>query len=147
MTGREKTNGAFDPVVQPFIEFWSHYAKQANEATRDILDGLDDQTDLKTLQQRWFNAISKSADAYMRSPVFLQAIKHHTAAMVEIKHQADDLTNEVARNLNIPTAADISGLFERLHSVEELILGRLGRIDERLEAIEEKIGSGELAEK
>jgi hypothetical protein len=31
-------------------------------------------------------------------------------------------------------------LFERLHSVEEVILGRLNGIDTRLEAIEEKIG-------
>ena len=36
------------------------------------------------------------------------------------------------------TAGDISGLFERLHSVEEVILQRLDRIDARLKSIEEQ---------
>jgi hypothetical protein len=55
------------------------------------------------------------------------------------------LSKEFARNANIPTASDISGLFERLHSVEEVILGRLGRIEQRLEAIEERVGIEQLA--
>jgi hypothetical protein len=84
-------------------------------------------------------------DAYMRSPVFLQAMKHNADMVVKVKRQADDLATEVARNANIPTAGDISGLFERLHSVEEVILSRLGRIEEKLQAIEQQIGSGQLA--
>ena len=87
---------------------------------------------MKSWQRRWFDAVSKSMDAYMRSPVFLQAMKQNTDAAIKIKQQADDLATEIARNANIPTASDISGLFERLHSVEEVILSRLGRIDERL---------------
>jgi hypothetical protein len=81
-------------------------------------------------------------DAYMRSPAFLQTMKQNTDLMIKIKRQSDDLTAEFARNANIPTAADISGLFERLHSVEEAILNRLARIEDRLQTIEQNVGCG-----
>ena len=147
MASDKKTNGAIDPVVQPFVDFWSEYATQANNATRELLNGIDDGANIKTWQRRWFDAVSKSVDGYLRTPLFLQAMKQNTDAAVKLKRQSDDLASEIARNANIPTAGDISGLFERLHSVEEVILARLGRIDERLQVIEEQIGCGELNSK
>ena len=75
--------------------------------------------------------------------MFLQAMKQNADTAIKAKRQADDLATEIARNANIPTAGDISGLFERLHSVEEVILGRLGRIEERLKTIEEQICAGQ----
>ena len=165
MQGDRETNGKFDPVVRPFVDLWSDYVKQANDATREFLDGIDDSADIKTWQRRWLNAVSKSMDAYMRSPVFLHAMKHNTDTIVNAKQRADDVTTEIARNANIPTASDISGLFERLHCrceekhihtagetnglvdrlnrAEEVILSRLGRIDERLQALEKQTAAGQ----
>jgi hypothetical protein len=147
MPAERETNGAIDPVVMPFVDFWTDYVTKANDATREFIDGIDDGTNSKKLQRKWFDAVAKSMDAYMRSPVFLQAMKHNADTVVKVKRQVDDLTTEIARNANIPTAGDISGLFERLHSVEEVILGRLGRIEEKLQAIEKQIGTGQLAGK
>jgi hypothetical protein len=147
MSNDIKTNGVFDPVMQPFVDLWSDFVKHANETTREFLDEFDDNSNVKTWQRRWFDAVSKSMDAYMRSPVFLQMVKHNTDAAVKLKRQSDDLATEVARNANIPTAGDISGLFERLHSIEETILGRLGGIEKRLTAIEEKVEIGEVVSK
>ena len=144
MPGEGETNGLSNPVAKPFVDFWTDYLKQANDATREFFNDLDDNTNAKTLQRKWFDAVAKSMDAYMRSPVFLQAMKHKADAVVKAKQQFDDLATEIARNANIPTAGDISGLFERLHSVEETILRRLGRIDEQLTAIEQNIGSPKL---
>jgi hypothetical protein len=144
MPGEGETNGLSNPVAKPFVDFWTDYLKQANDATREFFNDLDDNTNAKTLQRKWFDAVAKSMDAYMRSPVFLQAMKHKADTVVKAKQQFDDLATEIARNANIPTAGDISGLFERLHSVEEKILRRLGRIDEQLTAIEQNIGSRKL---
>ncbi len=141
MAVESETNGAFDAVTEPIVAFWSDYVNQVNDSTREFLDGIDDQVNFKTMQRRWFDAVSKSMDAYMRTPMFLQAMKHNSDAAVKMKRQADDWANEIARNANIPTTGDISGLFERLNSTEAMILNRLGRIDERLEAIESKIGA------
>jgi hypothetical protein len=135
----------FDPIVQPFVDFWTGYIKQANDTTRELLEGLNGNADVKTWQRRWYDAVSKSMDAYMRSPMFLSAMKQNTDALIKAKRHADDLTTEFARNANIPTAGDISGLFERLHSVEEVILNRLARIEERLAVIEQQAGGGQPA--
>ncbi len=143
MSNTRDTNEVLDPVIKPFAEFWSSYCGQANDATRDLLAGMNGNADVKTWQRRWFDAVSKSMDAFMRSPMFLQAMKHNADTAIKAKRQADDLVTEIARNANIPTAGDISGLFERLHSVEELILGQLGRIEERLKSIEQRIGAGQ----
>jgi hypothetical protein len=143
MSEEQKSNGQFDPVLQPFVDFWSGYAKQADDAARELLAGFNGNAEMRTWQRRWFDAVSKSMDAYMRSPIFLQAVKQNTDAVIKAKQQADDLATEFARNANIPTAGDISGLFQRLHSVEEVILGRLGRIEERLATIEQQIGAGQ----
>jgi hypothetical protein len=143
MTDNNDPKKHFDPVVQPFVDFWSGYIQQANDATRELLEGMNGNADVKSWQRRWFDTVSKSMDAYMRTPAFLQAMKQNTDFLVKAKRQADDVATEIARNANIPTAADISGLFERLHSVEEVILGRLARIEQRLQTIEAQTGVGE----
>jgi hypothetical protein len=145
MTTVQEPKPAFDPVIQPFVDFWSGYIKQADDAAREFFEGIDGNADVKTWQRRWYDAVSQSMDAYLRSPMFLAAMKQNTDALIKAKQQADDLATEFARNANIPTAGDISGLFERLHSVEEVILNRLGSIEDRLDKIEQRIGNGQPA--
>jgi hypothetical protein len=146
MVADSGTNGTFDPVMQPFVNFWSDYFKQANDVTRVFLDGIDDGIDLKAWQRRWLDSVSKSMDAFMRSPTFLYAMKHTMDSINQTKMRLDDVAMEVARNANLPMASDISGLFERLHSVEEAIFRRLGHVEERLTAIEQNIGSRKLTQ-
>src|SRR5688572_15954677 len=146
MLAQRDVNGTIDPVMTPFFDLWSDYYKQANDAQREFFDGIENSTDLKNWQRRWNDAVSKSTDAFMRSPAFLHAMKQNTDAAIKLKQQSDDLSKEFARNANIPTTSDISGLFERLHSVEEVILGRLGRIEERLQMIEAHVGTGQAAD-
>jgi hypothetical protein len=40
----------------------------------------------------------------------------------------------------MPLADDITGLFERVHSVEQAIITRLKTIESRLKAVETKLG-------
>jgi hypothetical protein len=140
MSTTQDANGTIDPVLKPFFDLWSDFYRQADNAQREYFQGIDNSTNAKALQRRWNDAMSKSADAFMRSPAFLQAMKQNADAVIKLKQQSDDLSKEFARNANIPTTSDISGLFERLHSVEEVILTSLRRIEERLQAIEEYVG-------
>jgi hypothetical protein len=145
MPDERKIGGVVDPVIQPFVDFWSAYAKQADDVAREFLGGIENGSEFKSWQRKWSDAVSKSLDAYMRTPAFLEAMKHKTDLAVKLKRQADDFAAEFARNANIPTTNDISGLFERLHSIEEVILSRLGRIEQRLDAIEQQVGIPETA--
>ncbi len=133
-----------DPVFRPFFDFWMGYCRQADDKTRELFEGLDNGTKLKSWQRKWMDTVSQSMDAFMRTPTFLEAMKRHTDAVVKVKQQIDDWTKEAARNANIPTAGDISGLFERLHSVEDVILEKLTRIEERLQALEVQTHASQL---
>lgn len=146
MSAQQDANGTIDPALKPFFDFWADCYQQANEAQRAVLEGIDNSTNLKGWQRRWNDAMTKSADAFMRSPMFLHAMKQNADALIKLKQQVDDLSKEFARNANIPTTSDISGLFERLHSIEEVILGSLGRIEERLQVIEEHAGIGQATD-
>jgi hypothetical protein len=160
------TTGHVDSIMQPFVEFWMGYFKQADEATREYLEGLDGGAEIRSWQRQWFDAVSKSMDAYMRSPAFLQVVKHGTEFAIKTKRHNDDVSAEIARNVNVPTASDISGLFERmrcrceenqghrravgtgelvdrLRNIEETVLNRLDAIEQRLTAIESKLSTSQ----
>jgi hypothetical protein len=145
MAAEQNANGTVDPILKPFYDLWSDLYTKSNDATREFFEDVEESANVRSWQRRWNDAVAKSADAFMRSPQFLRVMKQNTDAMVKFKQQADDLTKEIARNANIPTTSDISGLFERLHSVEEVILGRLRGIEERLETIERHTGVDQFA--
>jgi hypothetical protein len=126
---------AIDSYVQPYLDFWASCINRTAESTRQMLENANGGPDPRAMQHRWLEAVTRSIDAYLRSPVFLSAMKQNIDAAVKAKMQVDDLSKEFARNTNIPTAADIAGLFERLRSVEDVILSRLAEIEERLETI------------
>jgi hypothetical protein len=133
---RSESAAGADVYVQPYLDFWTSYFNQAAASTRTMLESASGGgADPRALQRRWLEAVSRSMDAYLRSPLFLNAMKQNMDAAVNAKLQADDLSKEFARNANIPTAADISGLFERLRGMEDVIASRLAEIDERLDTI------------
>lgn len=123
-----------DSYVQPYLEFWTGCFNRTAESARQLLENANGGPDPRDLQQRWLEAVTRSLDAYMRSPMFLNAMKQNIDAAVKTKMQADDVSRELARNANVPTASDIAGLFERLRSVEDVILSRLTEIEARLDA-------------
>lgn len=135
------TNGqpTADPIWQPFSEFWNRWVEKSDEVTRQWTQQVLRQDKLEEWRRHWLEAVSQSCEAYMRSPAFLEAMKHQADATVKMKAQVNDVAREAARNLDIPTAGDISGLFERVHSVEETLISRLERIEEKLARIDEKL--------
>ncbi|MFV2067014.1 MAG: hypothetical protein ACC645_08530 [Pirellulales bacterium] len=132
-----------DAITEPFMKFWSSYLEQANDNAQKVFETINGTADPVALRRQWLEAVSQSADAYLRSPSFLEAMRHNMEAVVQTKADSNDLAKEVARNVGIPTTSDISGLFERLHCIEETILSRLGTIESRLEKIEHDVAGRE----
>lgn len=128
---------SFGPLLEPYRELWADYFRRASDAAKQIVEtATSAAVDPRGWQRRWLEAVSQSIDAYLRSPMFLRAMKQNMDMMIKAKLQADDFTKEFARNANLPTASDVTGLFERLRGAEDAILTRLAQIDRRLEVIE-----------
>jgi hypothetical protein len=127
----------------PFADLWAGYFEHADAQGKAMLDCFQAFGDPQQLQRRWLETLSKGLDSYLRSPAFLEALQRNLKAMTDIKAFQDQLVQDFARHVGVPLAGDIYGLFERLHSVEHTILGRLKAIEGRLAAIETKLDAVE----
>lgn len=128
---------AADPSAM-MASFWAQWLEQSSRGTQALLEVMQSAGDPQQLQRHWLDAVSRSLDDFMRSPAFMELLKNNLKAVTDLKSWQDSVVQDTARQVGIPTAADITGLYERLHSTETVILNRLKAIEERLKAIESK---------
>ncbi len=121
---------------QPLVDFWTDYIEASNEQVKVLLDSMSGKADLGTLRQRWLESLASSFDSYMRTPAFLEGMRKQFEAITTVKSAGEDLVQEFSRNSGVPRIQDISGLFERMKTAQEMILVQLGAIEERLAGLE-----------
>jgi hypothetical protein len=126
-----------DPSTM-IASFWTQWLEQSSRGTQALLEVMQGAGDPQQLQRRWLDAMSRSLDDFMRTPTFLQLVGNNLKAVTDLKGMQDQVIQDTARHFGMPLAADITGLFERLHSTEQNIINRLQAIEERLKAIETK---------
>jgi hypothetical protein len=134
---KPSSNVAVDPATQ-MASFWAQWLEQSSRGTQALLEVMQVAGDPQQIQRRWLDAVSCSLDDFMRTPAFLEILKNNLKAVTDLKGMQDQVIQDAARQLGMPMTADITGLFERLHSTEQLILNRLQAIEERIMAIESK---------
>jgi hypothetical protein len=140
-------------MMRPFMDLWSSFAKETTGAAWQSvpmpMNMLNPASYFRDWERRWMDAMSESLETYLRTPQFLEWMRHQSDFIVKSKQQSDNITKEVARNAGIPTANDISGLYERLHSFEDNLIRRLDdELLHRMHGVEDGIGSrlnGDLA--
>jgi hypothetical protein len=126
-----------DPATM-MASFWAQWLEQSSRGTQALLEVMNTAGDPQQFQRRWLDAVSRSLDDFMRTPAFLELLKNNLKAITDLKGLQDQVVHDTARQFGLPLAADITGLFERLHSTEQTILDRLKAIEDRLKAIETK---------
>jgi hypothetical protein len=134
---KPNSSAAADPSTM-MASFWAQWLEQSSRGTQALLEAMQGAGDPQQLQRRWLDAVSRSLDDFMRTPTFLELLGNNLKAITDLKGMQDQVIQDTARQFGLPLAADITGLFERLHSTEQNILNRLIAIEERLKAIETK---------
>lgn len=135
MSGNNKAAEPTGAPANPFVEWWSNYLEQSGTQAQAALESLQSFSDPRRIEQSWLDALSNSLEGLMRSPAFLEALKINLKVMTDLKKFQDQVIEDTARHIGVPLATDIHGLFERLNSVEQTILGRLSAIEEKLDAL------------
>jgi len=128
---------AIDPSTM-MASFWTQWLEQSSRGTQALLEAMQTVGDPQQIQRRWLDAVSQSLDDFMRTPTFLELLGNNLKTITDLKGMQDEVIQDTARHFGLPLAADITGLFERLHSTEQNILNRLQAIEERLKGIETK---------
>jgi len=132
-------DAAADPATALF-SFWTQWLEQSTRGTQAMLEAMQTASDPQQAQRHWVDAVSSSIEDFMRTPVFMEAMKRNLKMTTDLKRLQDQTLQGAARHLGQPMAADITGLFERLNSTEQTIVARLRAIEERLKAVEGKLG-------
>jgi len=128
---------AIDPSTV-IASFWTQWLEQSSRGTQALLEAMQGVGDPQQLQRNWLDAVSRSLDDFMRTPTFLELLRNNLKAVTDLKGLQDQVVQDTARHFGLPLAADITGLFERLHSAEQNIINRLQVIEDRLNAIDTK---------
>lgn len=136
-TTKPNSSAVADPSTM-MASFWAQWLEQSSRGTQALLEAMQSAGDPQQLQRRGLDAVSHSLDDFMRTPMFLELVRNNLKAITDLKGMQDQVIQDTARQFGMPLAADITGLFERLHSTEQNILNRLIAIEERLKAIEPK---------
>lgn len=139
MSADSKSKPAPSAAVDPsaaLVSFWAQWMEQSSRGTQAILEAVQSTTDPNQLQKRWMDAMSDSFEDLYRTPAFMEMMRRNLKAMTDMKTMQDQVVHGAARELGLPLANDIAGLFERLNSTEQTILKRLESIENRLESIE-----------
>jgi len=132
---------AADPA-RDFLEFWTNYFEQTAIQTRILLEGMQGGKSLDQLHTQGLESLSQCLDGFMRTPAFLEVLKQSLKRMIDLKQMQDQMSQSVAQQTGLPLAADVTGVFERVHSAEQTILKQLAKLDDRLKAIEKTLNSG-----
>jgi hypothetical protein len=138
---QQGTSPGVDPACE-FLEFWRNYFEQTAIQSRILLEGMSRGKSPDQMHAQWLGTLGEALDGFMRTPAFLEVLKQTLRRMVDLKLAQDQLTQSFAQQASLPMAADVTGVFERVNSAEQTILARLAQLDERLKAIEAKLGSG-----
>ena len=140
-TTESKPNPNLSVVTDPstmIASFWTQWLEQSSRGTQALLEAMQDAGDPQQFQRHWLDAVSRSLDDFMRTPTFLELLRNNLKAVTDLKGMQDKAIQDTARYFGLPLTADITGLFERLHSTEQNIINRLQAIEERLKASETK---------
>jgi hypothetical protein len=114
--------------------------EQSARGTQAVLEAMQAAGDPQQIQRHWLDAVARSIDDFMRTPVFMEAMRQHLKLATDLKRAQDQAVQDTARHLGQPLASDITTLFEKLNGTERTIVTRLQAIEDRLRALETKVG-------
>jgi hypothetical protein len=144
MSTKSETQNASDAATDPaaaLFSFWTQWMEQSARGTQAVLEAMQGAGDPQQFQRHWLDAVARSIDDFMRTPVFMEAMRQNLKMTTDLKRMQDQAVQDTARQFGQPLAADITGLFERLNSTERTIVARLQAIEDRLRALETKLGA------
>ena len=132
----EKISYEQTSFLQSFLELWTSYLERTMGTTKAILDGslmqIRDQLD----RNRSFEEVSTMLDDFLRSPVFLEAMKHHIEALIQTKQKGLGNVNSDVGTQGISSNGRGDEILNHLNGTRLVLVERLDRIESRIEKIE-----------
>ena len=129
------TTDPIDPRMRPFVEYWTNCVQQMGQVSAAMQQGIASSRD-DEVRRQYLDSLTASTDAYLRSPVFLQLLKNHIDALIQLQQQTSVLSSLTPQRDEHSNSLDLTEVNERLARIEQTLEVKLTQVDRRLAAIE-----------
>lgn len=133
----DQYNGSsFGSGSDPFTRFWADcVSKMTGSGFTPAQPQLSDDA-LKQMRRAFFDAWAHHCDEFMRSPAFLEGLKKTMDGALAFREQLNEFMTRALHESQAPARTDIDSIMLVLRSMEERVLDRLDRLEERVDGLD-----------
>lgn len=136
-------NNSNQAAMDPLSQFWTDMFARMNVPQTGAGAGPSlSQDSQKQMQRIFFDAMAKYFDDFMRSEQFLKMMKETMDRSLAFKQQVDSFLTQLYRGVQAPAKADVDDISGLLRSIEANVLDRLGSLESKVAAVEDKRRTG-----
>jgi hypothetical protein len=123
-------------TADPFTQFWSDMMSRmappkAPEAPADASRDA-----ARHMQRIFFDAMAQYFDDFMRSEQFLRMMKESMDRSLQLKQMVNQFLAQAHRQAQSASTTDVDDLAGCLKSIEDRILARIDRLEDKVAAVE-----------
>ena len=127
----------FGASSDPFTKFWTDCASKMMSAGFAPNNASLSEDGLKQMRRAFFDAWAHHCDEFMRSPAFLEGMKKAMDGALAFREQLNEFMTRALHEAQVPARSDTDSIMLVLRSLEERVLDRLDRLEDRVAAIED----------
>ena len=126
--------------ADPFTMFWSDWmAKMTGMGAPAASAPMQEQV-MKQMRQAFFDAWAQHCDEFMRSEMFLDAMKRSMDSSLAFRQQLNEFFTRTLHEGQAPARSDTDSIMLVLRSFEERVLNRIDDLAERVTDLEAHLG-------
>lgn len=127
----------FGAPTDPFTKFWTDCVSKMGGAgfTPSAPPVSDDA--MKQMRRAFFDAWAHHCEEFMRSPAFLEGMKKAMDGALAFREQLNEFMTKALHESQVPARSDTDSIMLVLRSMEERVLDRLDRLEERVASLED----------
>lgn len=92
---------------------------------------------VKQMRKAFSGVMADQAEEFMRSEVFLGAMKQAMDGALAMKQQINELLTKNLKTMQMPSRTDSDNLVLAVRGMEERLMGKLDELSQRVERLEE----------
>jgi hypothetical protein len=126
----------FGAAADPFTKFWTDCVSQMTGAGSAPNPPKVSDDAMKQMRRAFFDAWAHHCDEFMRSPAFLDGMKKAMDGALAFREQLNEFMTRALHEAQAPARSDTDSIMLVLRSLEERVLDRLERLEQRVASID-----------
>jgi hypothetical protein len=125
------------PALNPFLAFWSDVYTKTVAA--GLAPGQGPQEAAARMRRSFFDVLTKHADEFMRSEVFLKAMKQSFENAMAVQTATNQVLQKGLAAAQMPSLVDQEQLVAMVRGLEDRLFTRLDALASRIEQLEQSL--------